>query len=119
MEIENQKLIFVLRGYERKLRSAADLWSNAKSEIRILNGLFKGQLISKAIYGLLTSPKKQTDKVSFAFLLFTANKSNFLFVFWENLRLTDLLFGFISPLAARQKLVQQHSELFLKMNHQN
>ena len=37
----------------------------------------KGQLISKAIYGLLTSPKKQTDEfVLFAFLLFTTNKSN-------------------------------------------
>ena len=31
----------------------------------------------KAIYGLLTSPKKWTDEfVLFAFLLFTANKSN-------------------------------------------
>ena len=37
----------------------------------------KGQLISKATYGLLTSPKKRTDEfVLFAFLLFTANKSN-------------------------------------------
>ena len=37
----------------------------------------KGQLILKAIYGLLTSPKKWTDEfVLFAFLLFTANKSN-------------------------------------------
>ena len=37
----------------------------------------KGQLISKAIYGLLTFPKKRTDEfVLFAFLLFTANKSN-------------------------------------------
>jgi hypothetical protein len=37
----------------------------------------KGQLISKAIYGLLTSPQKRTDKcVLFAFLLFPANKSN-------------------------------------------
>ena len=37
---------------------------------------FKGQLISKAIYGLLTSPKKRTDKfVLFAFLLLAANKS--------------------------------------------
>ena len=36
----------------------------------------KGQLISKAIYGLLTSPKKWMDEfVLFAFLLFTANKS--------------------------------------------
>ena len=37
----------------------------------------KGQLILKAIYTLLTSPKKQTDElVLFAFLLFMANKSN-------------------------------------------
>jgi hypothetical protein len=37
----------------------------------------KGQLISKANYGQLTSPKKQTDEfVLFAFLLFTTNKSN-------------------------------------------
>ena len=37
----------------------------------------KGQLISKAIYNLLTSPKNRTDEfVLFAFLLFTANKSN-------------------------------------------
>jgi hypothetical protein len=37
----------------------------------------KGQLISKAIYGLLTSPKKRTDEFDlFAFLLFMANKSN-------------------------------------------
>ena len=37
----------------------------------------RGQLISKPIYGLLTSPKKRTDEFDlFAFLLFTANKSN-------------------------------------------
>ena len=37
----------------------------------------KGQLVSKAIYGLLTSLKELTDEfVLFAFLLFTANKSN-------------------------------------------
>ena len=37
----------------------------------------KGQLISKAIYGLLTSPKICMDEFDlFAFLLFTANKSN-------------------------------------------
>ena len=37
----------------------------------------KGQLISKAIYGLLTSPKKRTGEfVLFVFLLFMANKSN-------------------------------------------
>ena len=40
-------------------------------------GVCKGQLISKAISGLLTSSKKRTDEfVLFAFLLFTANKSN-------------------------------------------
>ena len=44
------------------------LWRGAVSE---------GQLISKAIYGLLTSTKKRTDEfVLFAFLVFTANKSN-------------------------------------------
>ena len=59
----------------------------------------KGQLISKAIYGLLTSPKKRTDKlVLFAFLLFTANKSNSSFPFWENLWLVNLLFSFNWPL---------------------
>ena len=56
----------------------------------------KGQLISKAIYGLLTSPKKRTDEfVLFAFLLFTANKSNSFVHFGENLQRTNLLFGFI------------------------
>ena len=40
-------------------------------------GTAKGQLISKPIYDLLTSPKKRTDEFDwFAFLLFTANKSN-------------------------------------------
>ena len=39
--------------------------------------MHKGQLISKATYGLLTSPKKQMDEfVLFAFLLLTVNKSN-------------------------------------------
>ena len=38
---------------------------------------FKGQLISKADWRPIDSPKKRTDKfVLFAFLLFTANKSN-------------------------------------------
>ena len=40
-------------------------------------GSGKGQLISKPIYDLLTSPKKRTDEFDlFAFLLFTANKLN-------------------------------------------
>ena len=37
----------------------------------------KGQLISKADWRAIDSPKKRTDEfVFFAFLLFTANKSN-------------------------------------------
>ena len=37
----------------------------------------KGQLISKADWHAIDSPKKRTDEfVLFAFLLFTANKSN-------------------------------------------
>ena len=40
-------------------------------------GCAKGHLISKAIYAMLTSPKKQTGEFDlFAFLLFTANKSH-------------------------------------------
>ena len=40
--------------------------------------LFKGQLILKEIYGLLTSPKKRMDKfVLFAFLLFMAKNQIF------------------------------------------
>ena len=39
--------------------------------------LINGQLISKAIYAVQTSPKKQMDEfVLFAFLLFTTNISN-------------------------------------------
>ena len=45
--------------------------------IQRIGGVPKGQLISKPIYDLLTSPKKRTDEFDlFAFLLFTANKSN-------------------------------------------
>ena len=37
----------------------------------------RGQLISKADWHAIDSPKKRTDEfVLFAFLLFTANKSN-------------------------------------------
>ena len=39
--------------------------------------LFKGHLISKAIYGLLTSPKKRTDEFDlFAMKGKKANKTN-------------------------------------------
>ena len=58
--------------------------------------LAKGQLISKVIYGLLTSPKKQTDEfVMFAFLLSRQSNQIRPFNFWENLLLANLLFEFI------------------------
>ena len=42
-----------------------------------LKSHLKGQLISKAGWRAIDSPKKQTDEfVLFAFLLFMANKSN-------------------------------------------
>ena len=49
-----------------------------KKEEKKCNVCTKGQFISNAIYGLLTSPKKQTNGriFLFAFLLFSANKSN-------------------------------------------
>ena len=56
----------------------------------------KGHLISKAIYGLLTSPKKRTEKfVLYAFLLFTANKSNLSVRFLGESTARQLNFGFI------------------------
>ena len=58
----------------------------------------KGELISKAIYGLLTSPKKRTDEFDlFEVKNEKANKTNLSVRFWEKLadhkllsRLTDL-----------------------------
>ena len=42
-----------------------------------MSWLSKGQLILKADWRAIDSPKKRTDEfVLFAFLLFTANKSN-------------------------------------------
>ena len=59
----------------------------------------KGQLISKADWRAMDSPKKRTDEfVLFASLLFTANKSNSSVGFWENLRLAYLLLDLILPL---------------------
>ena len=60
--------------------------------------LFKGQLISKAIYGLLTCPKKRMNEFDlFAMKIKKANKQIRSFIFWEKLadhkllsRLTDL-----------------------------
>ena len=57
--------------YIQYLRTIRELWK--RSHIKCIKGL----LISKAIYGLLTSPQKRKDKFFvFAFLLFKANKSN-------------------------------------------
>ena len=53
------------------------LQSGISRKILSISNFTKGQLISKPIYDLLTSPKKRTDEFDlFAFLLFTANKSN-------------------------------------------
>ena len=44
-------------------------------DILVLSSLPKGQLISKADWHAIDSPKKQTDEFAlFAFLVFTANK---------------------------------------------
>ena len=60
----------------------------------------KGQLILKADWGAIDSPKKRMDDfVLFPFLLFTANKQIRPFIFWENLQLTNLLFKIYWPLA--------------------
>ena len=64
-----------------------------KKECNISSLEAKGQLISKAIYGLLTSPKKRTDEfVLFAFLLFPANNANMSVHFLGES--TNLLFDF-------------------------
>ena len=59
----------------------------------------EGQLISKAIYGLLTSPKNKGTNL-FCLLFYSSRQTNQIrpFVFWENLQLANLLFGFIWPL---------------------
>ena len=53
----------------------------------------------QAYWRAIDSPKKWTDEfVLFAYLLFTANKSNLSVCFLENLQHANLLFGFIWPL---------------------
>ena len=89
-------------------------------QLYILTILVKGQLTSKFLFGIFNSHKKRTKKFNFTkgqikpkadwpamdspknermnllfpFLLFTANKTIHLFVFWENLR-RGTAFGFI------------------------
>ena len=56
----------------------------------------KGQIKPKADWRAVDSHKKQTNEfVLFAFLLFTANKTNSSVHFLENLRCTQTAFGFI------------------------
>ena len=69
-----------MRAFLKNIPKLADLGRGRISR-EVFYGIFvctKGRrLISKAIYGLLTSPQKLTiEFVLFAFLLFTANKSN-------------------------------------------
>ena len=59
----------------------------------------KGQLISKVDWRTVDSPKKRTDEFDlFAVKSKKQTKQIHPFVFWENLWLANLLFGFISPL---------------------
>ena len=59
----------------------------------------KGQLVSKAIYGLLTSPKELTDEfVLFAILLFMANKSNLSIRFFARIYGSPICFLVLSDL---------------------
>ena len=60
----------------------------------------EGQLISNAVYGLLTSPKKWTDNFVVFLLFYSSRQTNqiCLFIFWENLQLSNLLFNIIWPL---------------------
>ena len=61
----------------------------------------KGQLISKPIYDLLTSPKKNERTNLICLLFYSSRQTNQIrrFVFWENLRLANLLFEINWPLA--------------------
>ena len=59
----------------------------------------KGQLILKADWRAIDSPKKRTDEfVLFAFLLFTANKSNSYIQFLGESMARQSAIGFIRPL---------------------
>ena len=64
------------------------------------------QLISKAIYGLLTSPKKQTDVFDwFDFLLFAASKSNSSIHFFGRIFGSPIYFSVLSEVRAGLPLV--------------
>ena len=76
---------------------------------------YKGQLISKAIYGLLTSPKKNERRNLFCLLFYSSQQTDQIrsFVFWEKLRLANLFFDFIWPLViinSQQQFYEIHCQ---------
>ena len=76
-----------------------------RKQVRFL-AVSKGQLILKADWHAIDSPKKRTDDLFFFFLLFySSRQTNQIrpFVFWENLWRANLLFGFILPLPDASK----------------
>ena len=61
--------------------------------------LFKGQLITEAIYGLLTSPKKRTDEfVLFAFFALHGKKIKFVRSFLGRICRSPIFFLVLSDL---------------------
>ena len=81
--------------HEKKKQLLETIWFSSKVFVCFLSNIqpIKGQLISKAIYGLLNSHKKQTDE---CLLFYSSQQTNQIrpFVFWGNLQLANLLFDF-------------------------
>ena len=78
--------IFVVKACKNKLSVIKDR----------LGPRVKGQLISKEIYGLLTSPKNELTNL-FCLPFYSSRQTNKIHpsFFWENLQLANLLFGSI------------------------
>ena len=91
---KNWKRLMNVKKREKFLRKLWSKWTHSGfSGIRLIP---KGHLISKADLRAIDSPKKRTDEfVLFAFLLFTANKSNSSVRFMGESTRANLLFGFI------------------------
>ena len=85
------------------------------SDIQASKLIAKGQLISKAINGLLTSPKKWMDEfVLFAFLLLMANKSNSSVCFLGESMARQSAFRFYLTFTKVKELFANWSHVFLK-----
>ena len=90
-------IMLKVRQFQNEFMKSSFLPKYEQKIVRI-SALTKGQLISKAIYGLLTSPKKWTKIVRISARCSKGkNPDNFLFVFWEKrwlhkfiLKLTNL-----------------------------